>query len=228
MTPAISIIVPVYNAEKYLERCVRSILLQDFTDFELLLVDDGSNSVCSQLCDALAARDPRIRVFHTPNGGTSTARNYGLSQAAGHYIAFADSDDYVLENWLSSMYDTAIQENADIVKIGFYEVANDAYHETAAGKITPPAEPFSVVNYQHKSINSFEFLENLASQGFGCVWNQLVKKELFDGCRFPDGHLAEDVRICSELCQIAEKNRLPRCGCLLLCAARFQSAPYCV
>lgn len=205
MSPTISVIVPVYNSEPYLERCVNSILRQDFSDFELLLVDDGSTPPCAKLCDTLAKQDPRIRVFHTLNGGTSTARNYGLAHAAGQYIAFADSDDYVLKNWLSAMYYTAIQEHADIVKSGFYEVNNDDYQEMPDGSVAKPENYLNIIQYSNGDISGFYFLKNLASNGFGSVWNQLVKRELFDSRKFPDGHLAEDVRICSELCQVAKK-----------------------
>ena len=91
--PAISVIVPVYQAEKLLPQCVDSVLAQTFSDWELLLIDDGSRDGSPALCDGYAARDPRVRVFHKPNGGVSTARNRGLEQAAGQYIAFLDADD---------------------------------------------------------------------------------------------------------------------------------------
>ena len=91
--PAISVIVPVYQAEALLPQCVESVLAQTFSDWELLLIDDGSRDGSPTLCDGYAARDPRIRVFHKPNGGVSTARNLGLEQATGPYIAFLDADD---------------------------------------------------------------------------------------------------------------------------------------
>lgn len=92
-TPKISVIVPVYNAERWLGRCVDSILAQTFTDFELLLVDDGSRDSSGAICDRYAASDPRVRVFHKPNGGVSSARNLGLDNARGTWITFCDSDD---------------------------------------------------------------------------------------------------------------------------------------
>ena len=91
--PAISVIVPVYQAEKLLPQCVDSVLAQTFSDWELLLIDDGSRDGSPALCDGYAARDPRVRVFHKPNGGVSTARNLGLEHAAGQCIAFLDADD---------------------------------------------------------------------------------------------------------------------------------------
>lgn len=102
-SPEISVIVPVYNTEKYLRRCVDSILAQTYTDFELLLVDDGSTDGSGAICDEYAALDPRVRVFHKPNGGVSSARNFGLDHARGQWITFADSDDKMCEAHLEDL-----------------------------------------------------------------------------------------------------------------------------
>lgn len=101
--PWVSIIVPVYNAEKFLPRCINSILAQTFTDFELLLIDDGSTDKSAKICDEYAQKDIRIKVFHKKNGGVSTARNLGIDKAGGEWITFVDSDDYVLNEYLESM-----------------------------------------------------------------------------------------------------------------------------
>lgn len=114
-TPQISVIVPVYNAEKYLVQCVDSILNQDFMDFELLLIDDGSKDQSGQICDAYARQDQRVRVFHKENGGVSSARNIGLDNAHGEYIAFIDSDDYVDNDYLSILMGG---KTADLVVTG--------------------------------------------------------------------------------------------------------------
>lgn len=98
--PKISVIVPVYNTEKYLRRCIDSILAQTFIDFELLLIDDGSKDSSGAICDEYAAKDPRVRVFHKENGGVSSARNAGLANARGEWISFVDSDDWVDHNFL--------------------------------------------------------------------------------------------------------------------------------
>ncbi|MDD5864375.1 MAG: glycosyltransferase family 2 protein [Firmicutes bacterium] len=201
MNPTITVIVPVYNTEAYLERCVNSILRQKFQDFELILVDDGSREICAELCDALALRDPRIRVFHQKNRGVSSARNLGLSHARGQYIAFADSDDYVLEHWLSAMYDAAVRTGADIVKCGVYYVSEADYAEASDGRICTPVSPLETIRYEAGRMTGFEFLSGLAAYGYSAVWNQLVKAELFSDCRFPDGHLAEDTKVCAELSQ---------------------------
>lgn len=102
--PKISIIVPVYNAEQWLERCVDSIVAQTYADWELLLIDDGSTDCSGTICDRYAASDPRIRVFHKPNGGVSSARNLGLDHAKGEWITFVDSDDWVGLNYLKNLY----------------------------------------------------------------------------------------------------------------------------
>ena len=104
-TPLISIIVPVYNVEKYLQRCIDSILAQSFKDFELILIDDGSKDKSGEICDAYAKRDARIRVFHKENGGVSTARNVGLDTVRGKWTCFVDSDDYVKPYYLHQMYE---------------------------------------------------------------------------------------------------------------------------
>ena len=105
--PAISIIVPVYNTEKYLHRCIDSILAQTFADFELILIDDGSTDKSPQICDEYRKKDGRIIVIHQSNAGVSVARNAGLDIASGNYIMFCDSDDYVDPNWCWYMIDTA-------------------------------------------------------------------------------------------------------------------------
>lgn len=103
-TPEISVIVPVYKAEKYLAQCIDSILAQTFTDFELLLIDDGSPDRCGEICDEYARKDNRIRVFHQKNAGVSMARNKGLDEAVGKYVIFVDSDDYVLPQYIFDLY----------------------------------------------------------------------------------------------------------------------------
>lgn len=101
----VSVIVPVYKVEPYLDRCVASILAQTYPNLEVILVDDGSPDNCPALCDAWAQRDARIRVIHKKNGGLSDARNVGLDAASGAYISFVDSDDYIAENFIETLYD---------------------------------------------------------------------------------------------------------------------------
>ncbi len=119
--PVISVIVPVYNVEKYLERCVDSIVAQTFREIEILLVDDGSTDGSGALCDRYLERDSRIRVLHKTNGGLSDARNAGIDMAKGTYCAFVDSDDFITENMLQVLYEQMIAAGADLSVCGEYD-----------------------------------------------------------------------------------------------------------
>lgn len=112
--PEISIIVPVYKTERFLSACISSILAQTFTDFELILVDDGSPDSCPALCDAAAAKDSRIRVIHQKNRGLSGARNAGLDAAEGEWIAFVDSDDIITPDFCAKLYHAAQEAGAQM------------------------------------------------------------------------------------------------------------------
>ncbi|MFR2551722.1 MAG: glycosyltransferase [Clostridioides difficile] len=120
--PKISIIVPVYNVEKYLEKCVRSILAQTFTDFELILVDDGSLDSSGAMCDQFAEQDQRVKVIHKENGGLSDARNAGIELATGEYLGFVDSDDYIADDMYELLYTNIVKEDADLSICGIYDV----------------------------------------------------------------------------------------------------------
>lgn len=115
--PKISVIVPVYNTEQYLPRCIDSILSQTFTDFELLLIDDGSTDSSGTICDEYAQKDSRVRVFHKENGGVSSARNHGLDNAVGEWITFVDSDDYILSNFTETLV-RLCEKNVDLCICG--------------------------------------------------------------------------------------------------------------
>ena len=128
--PAISVIVPVYQAEALLPQCVESVLAQTFSDWELLLIDDGSRDGSPTLCDGYAARDPRIRVFHKPNGGVSTARNLGLEQATGPYIAFLDADDAFEPAALETLWYLREKAGADSAGCAHYNVTPDGERRT--------------------------------------------------------------------------------------------------
>ena len=131
MMPKISVIVPIYNTEQYLPRCIDSIRAQTFTDFELLLIDDGSKDNSGTICDEYAAKDSRVRVFHKENGGVSSARNLGLENAQGEWIAFVDSDDWVEDDYIKCLIDKTnesftissyiYEKNGEV----FYEKIND-------------------------------------------------------------------------------------------------------
>lgn len=123
--PLISVVVPVYKVEKYLDRCVESLVAQTYTNLEIILVDDGSPDSCPALCDAWAEKDPRIVVVHKPNGGLSDARNAGIAAAHGQYIGFVDSDDYVSTDMYEALYSQLVETGADISICGVADVYAD-------------------------------------------------------------------------------------------------------
>lgn len=180
--PKISIIIPVYKVEKYLERCLDSVLNQTLTDFELLLIDDGSPDRSGEICDAYAARDSRIVVIHQENGGPSKARNTGLDAARGDYIGFVDADDYIEPQMYETLYQNIIEYQADISVIGFRKVF-DGYCRTAAYD-----------RMERVLLNQKEALwEALRCRRFIMVpWDKLYRRELLQGHRFPVGMLYED------------------------------------
>ena len=120
--PAISVIVPVYNVEKYLHKCIDSILTQTFTDFELILVDDESPDACGDICDEFSIKDSRVISIHQKNSGVSNARNTGLDQAKGDYIVFCDSDDYLQKDYLETLYSEIDNSNYDFIGSGYETV----------------------------------------------------------------------------------------------------------
>lgn len=114
MKPVISVIVPIYNVEKYLPRCIESILNQSFKEFELILVDDGSSDNSGKICDIYAEKDERVKVIHKENGGVSSARNVGIKAVNGEYIGFVDPDDYIDREMYKNLYELCENNNCDI------------------------------------------------------------------------------------------------------------------
>lgn len=164
--PKISVIVPVYNAEKYLRRCVDSILAQTFTDFELLLVNDGSKDNSGAICDEYATKNSRVRVFHKENGGVSSARNLGLDNAKGEWVTFVDSDDYVLPVFLTTFVDLC-KSNPDLCIQGIipnYEISSEY-------KITQ-----SSFNYKGNVEGAMSLLSNC--QMTGALYNKMYKNSI--------------------------------------------------
>lgn len=194
--PLISVIVPVYKTEEYLARCVDSILSQSFEDFELWLVDDGSPDACPGICDAYAAKDPRVRVVHKPNGGLSSARNAALDRACGRYLCFVDSDDYIAPDALESLY-SALTETGSDVAVGNMMSVDD--NGNTAGFYTPAAER-----------TVLEGDEILSTMNQPCACNRLYKSGLFRALRFPEGKLYEDVFIYHKI--LAQTERMVLIG----------------
>lgn len=165
----ISIIVPIYNAEQYLHRCIDSILAQSYTDFELLLIDDGSKDASGAICDEYASKDTRVHVFHKENGGVSSARNLGLDNAQGEYITFCDADDYVSEDWLAA-YSEAIANNVELAIQGYYAIDGDNTVE----KNLPTHQGITIEAKR-------QLITSLMSQGmYGYLWVKLFRRAIIE------------------------------------------------
>lgn len=179
----VSVIVPVYRVELEVERCIGSILSQSFSDFELILVNDGSPDRSGAICQAAAQRDSRIRYFEKSNGGLASARNYGLEKATGEYICFADSDDYIEPEALEYCVNKISEVGADMVICGYF-MDND-------GKTSKIAAPAGI--YSGSDINR-AMPELKRKNIIDPAWNKLYKREFIEknGLRFPDGEIYED------------------------------------
>ena len=185
----ISIIVPVYNVEKYLNKCIESILNQTFNKFELILVNDGSTDKCGEICDQYKKHDSRIKVIHKQNGGLSSARNAGLEIACGKYIGFIDSDDWIDFSMYDTLYKLAKEYDADIVQCNFTKAYDDNDIKIDSYE--------DVKNKDVRIIDKNKALSNLMGDQEICVqsvvsWNKLYKKKLFNNIRFPKGKIHED------------------------------------
>lgn len=183
----ISIIVPVYKVEKYLDKCVTSILNQTFTDFELILVDDGSPDNSGKMCDEYAKKDYRVRVIHKANGGLSDARNVALDVACGKYIGFIDSDDYIDQDMYETLYKNLKDSNADLSVIGMYDV-----YANREPKIVD--EELFVLNQKEAIKFALDGRKLAVSAN-----NKLYKRELFEEIRYPKGKLTEDAFVIMEI-----------------------------
>lgn len=166
--PTVSIIVPVYNAQATLGRCVGSVLAQDYRDFELLLVDDGSADASGALCDRFAA-DERVRVFHTDNNGVSAARNRGIAEAAGEYLQFVDSDDWIAPTATGRLVETAQNQRCDMVIADFWRVVGR--RRARKGSIDEKG-PFSLQDY------AACMMKNPADFYYGVLWNKLYRRDI--------------------------------------------------
>jgi glycosyltransferase involved in cell wall biosynthesis len=171
--PLISIIVPVYNAEKYLPDCLDSILSQTFTDFELILVNDGSPDNSGKICDVYASKDNRIRVIHKINGGASTARNAGVEAACGKYIGWVDADDRITPYMYATLLRLAESYNADIAECQYFMIEGN--HTIRSGKEEPVV--FGSGDFILKQFFSAQMKPSLCSK--------IYKREIWDGICFP-------------------------------------------
>lgn len=185
----ISVIVPVYKVEKYLCRCVDSLLQQTYPDLEIILVDDGSPDRCGQICDRYAEAHSHVRVVHKENGGLSSARNAGIAAATGDYIGFVDSDDYVEPEMYAKLYGALAANDADI------SLCSYTYVDEETGAVDEKMRQSSPV--KDEVLSRIQALEKLnpAAEGnsfYVTAWNKLYKRELFRDCLFREGWIHED------------------------------------
>ncbi len=198
MNSKVSIIVPIFNVENRLYKCIDSIIAQTYKNLEIILVDDGSSDSCPSICDKYNKEDNRVVVIHKQNGGLSSARNVGLDIATGDYICFVDGDDYINPNMIETLVYTAIKEAADIVHCDFECVDQE-------GNI------LDIAKRGYDKICSFNAYETIC----GYVkdykvkvvsWNKLYNRHLFDNLRFDEGYVYEDELIFPKLISKSKKN----------------------
>lgn len=194
--PIISVIVPIYKVEKYLNKCIDSILSQTFQDFELFLVDDGTPDNCGKICDEYAKKDERIIVIHKENGGLSDARNVAIDRAKGEFLTFIDSDDYVSENHLESLYIAITDTESDIAVANITSFSDNIldemfYQPATRQKILTDKEIFNTI-YQP------------------CAQAKMYKRFIFDNIRYPVGRLYEDTFVYHDV--LAQAKRLVLTG----------------
>lgn len=182
----ISVIVPVYNVEAYLARCVDSILAQTYGNLEVILVDDGAKDNSGAICDAYAAKDPRVRVIHKENGGLSSARNAGLDAATGEYIAFLDSDDWITPDAYGHLVEVMEKYGVNLVCGGRYDVDGRTGEKTVG--LCP----------QKEEVMSAEELVGRIFLWDGCdssACDKLYHRSLLENFRYPEGKVCEDVPV---------------------------------
>ena len=175
--PIINIIVPVYNTETYLRRCVDSILAQTFSDYELILVDDGSTDQSGVICDEYSQKDNRVRVIHQTNQGVSAARNIGVDCSIGEYLTFVDSDDWVAERFLEVFYTNLVEAKVDICVSLIQETDEN-------GTLLDRWLCEKTIFNGHDIINHFG---NRDGDSFRAVYSKLIKADICKAVRFPVG-----------------------------------------
>lgn len=178
MNQTISVIVPVYNVESYLPRCVQSILGQDYRDLEVILIDDGSTDSSGRICEEYRQKDSRVRVIHQKNAGAAAAKNAGLKAASGEYLSFVDSDDYLEPMVYGFMLRTLRENQADAAQFSFREV----YRSREEDRLLP-----------EETLDGLEYLRRFPGD-FTCalLWNKLYRREIFAGVFFEEGHKIDD------------------------------------
>ena len=196
--PEISVIVPVYRVEPYLRRCVDSILSQTFTDFELILVDDGSPDNCGAICDEYALKDSRVRVIHKQNGGLSDARNAGIDMAKGEFLTFIDSDDLVAPEYLNRLYHSIKSSAAEISicnMLPFKDGSSPQIEEQNSN------DSKRIISGRDACLSIYRMDGTVPIM----AWGKLYKSSLFNGIRYPVGLIHEDDATTPKLFYLANK-----------------------
>lgn len=194
MEKLLSVIIPIYNVEMYLDRCMESIVNQSYKNLEIIMVDDGSPDNCSSKCDEWAKKDRRIRVIHKSNGGLSDARNKGIEIAKGDYLAFVDSDDFIDNKMFSVLVEALERTKSQISTCGRYLYDN--------GKMNQ-----AFVLPEEKVLSKKEALSELLSAGMinEASWDKIYCRDLFEGIEFPKGEINEDMPVMPYLIEKAER-----------------------
>lgn len=186
MLPIISVIIPVYNTELYMDKCMKSILNQNYQNLEIILVDDGSTDGSSEKCDLYARMDPRIRVIHKQNGGQSSARNVGLDACSGDYISFVDSDDWIEPDMYSTLLEQLKGYDAALAVSGRY----DAYENSEKKVIGKRLGKNGIVDaYEALPLMTLGQLSDFS------VCDKLYRRDLWENIRFPEGEIYEDFAV---------------------------------
>ncbi|MCR5235094.1 MAG: glycosyltransferase [Lachnospiraceae bacterium] len=180
----ISVIIPAYNVDKYLTRCLDSVLDQSYGDLEIVIVDDGSSDDTPQICDEYSKRDSRIKVVHKANEGVAAARNTALDTAKGEMIAFCDADDYYEKDMIRQLHDALVRNSADLVVCGYYEDYSDRTDEYGGGD-----EQILTVDLAYE-----EFFKMGGRIGSGC-WNKMFRAEVLKDIRYKHYVMGEDVEL---------------------------------
>lgn len=196
MNPKISIIVPVYKVEPYLSKCIDSILTQTFTDFELILIDDGSPDRCGEICDEFAKKDSRIRVIHKENGGLSSARNAGIEAAQAEFIGFIDSDDFIHEKMYEILYIQAVLHSSDLVICDFLKV-KEGEEAKFKKEVMEQSETRHFTNMEAlDQLITTRSHSRVPKVGGVVTWtiacNKLYRRSLFGDIKFEEGRIFED------------------------------------
>lgn len=190
----ISVVVPIYKVEKYLKKCIDSIINQTYKELEIILVDDGSPDNCGKMCDEFALKDNRIKVIHKENGGLSSARNAGIEIATGEYITFVDSDDYIDNNMYEILLKILKESESDLA---FCKVRKVCENEEITEK--------NIYEGYHEISNEDAIIMTNLTEDYGnYAWNKLYKRSLFEGVRYPVGRVYEDIPV---TCQLLFKSK---------------------